>query len=182
MFVMRRFIVSAFALVVLTLAFWPTNVWAIEIFELDDKQDDDQRIRNAANQEPVKKFAEELKRFRLELLEKDKGELRQIFRGPSTRDVTNWAMPVAQPRMIVLPGKRNAGAGTFSEVYAVKDFAALKVWYITDREKPVALLVYFAADKTFPKLTADNLDQRLRWDREHFQRLQKLVKELGAMK
>jgi hypothetical protein len=180
-FVMRHFIVSSIALVVVTLAFWPTNVWAVEIIGLDDRQDDDQRIRNAANQEPVKKFAEELKRFRQDLLEKDKGDLRQIFRGPSPRDVTNWAMPVAQPRMIVLPGLRNLGAKTVTEVYAVKDFAALKVWYITDRERPVALVVYFAADRTFPKLTGDNLDQRLRWDRDHFDRLQKLIKELEAM-
>jgi hypothetical protein len=113
---------------------------------------------------------------------KDRGELRRIFGGPSNRDVTDYAMPVAQPRLIALPGLRNPGVETQSEVYAIKDFAALKVWYLTDRDHPVAIAVYFATDKAFPKLKGDNLSERLAWDRERFHRLAKFVAAQQAAK
>jgi hypothetical protein len=67
-------------------------------------------------------------------------------------------------------------------VYAIKDFAALKFWYLTDRDHPVAMAVYFAADMAFPKLKGDNLSERLAWDRERFQRLAKFLAARQAAK
>jgi hypothetical protein len=177
---MVRCALSATVLAVLLLLLCATTALAVEKIKLEDKHDDDQRVDEAAKQEAVVKFAEELGRFGQQLLAKDKGELRQIFGDPLSRDLADYALPVAQPRMIALPGLRNPGAETQSEVYVIKDFAALKVWHITDRDKPVAIAFYFAADKVFPRLKADNLDERLAWDRERFQRLVKFVKEQQA--
>lgn len=179
---MVRFVISATVLTVLALMLCATTALAIEKIKLDDKYDDAQRIDEASKQQAVMKFAEELGRIRQELLRKDKKELRRIFGGPSGRDLADFAMPVAQPRMIALPGLRNPGAETQCELYVVKDFAALKVWYLTDRDNPVAIAFYFAADKAFPRLKVDNLNGRLAWDRERFNRLIKFVKEPQAAK
>jgi hypothetical protein len=179
---MVRFAISTAVLTVLPLMLCATTALAIEKIKLDDKYDDAQRLNEASKHQAVMKFAEELGRFREELLRKDKNELRRMFGGPSDRDLADFAMPVAQPRMIALPGLRNPGAETQSDVYAVKDFAALKVWYITDRDNPVGIAVYFAADKGFPRLKADNINERLAWDQERFNRLVKFVEERQAAK
>jgi hypothetical protein len=179
---MVRFAFSATVLTVLALMLCATPALATEMVNLDDKYDDAQRVGEASKHEAVKKFAEELGRFRQLLLRKDKRELRGIFGIPSARNLADYAMPVAQPRIIALPGLRNPGAQTRCEVYAVKDFAALKFWYLTDRDQPVAIVVYFAADKAFPRLKVDNLNERLAWDRERFQRLVKFMETQQAAK
>src|SRR5262245_36205185 len=177
---MVRFAISGTVLTVLALMLCATTALAIEKIKLDDKYDDAQRVNEASKHEAVMKFAEELGRFREELLRNDKNELTRIFGAASDRDLADFAMPVAQPRMVFVPGLRNPGAETQSEVYVVKDFAALKVWYLTDRKNPVALAVYFAADKALPRLTVDNIKERLAWDRERFKRLNKFVDERQA--
>ena len=177
---MVRFAFSATVLTALALTLCATTAQAIEKVKLDDEYDDAQRVEEASKHEAVVKFAEELGRFRQQLLRKDRGELRGIFGGPSGRNLADHAMPIAQPRMIALPGLRNPGAETQSEVYAIKDFAALKTWYLTDRDHPVAIAIYFAADKAFPRLKVDNLNERLAWDRERFQRLVKFVEAQQA--
>jgi hypothetical protein len=177
---MVRSAYSATVLAVLVLLLCATTALAVEKIKLEDKHDDDQRVDEASKHEAVVKFAEELGRFRQQLLAKDKGELRRIFGDPLSQDLADYAMPVAQPRIIALPGLRNPGAETQSAVYAVKDFAALKVWHITDRGKPVAIAFYFAADKAFPRLKGDNLNERLAWDRKRFQRLVKFVEAQQA--
>jgi hypothetical protein len=170
------------ALAVLVVLLCATTALALEKIMLEDKHDDAQRVGEVSKHEAVVKFAEDLGRFRQRLLAKGKGELRRIFGDPSSRDLEHYAMPLAQPRLIALPGLRNPGAETQSEVYAVKDFAALKVWYITDRDKPVAIAFYFTANKAFPRLKADNLNERLAWDRKQFQRLVTFVETQQAAK
>jgi hypothetical protein len=144
--------------------------------QLVDKQDDTRLVAEAANNDAVKKVAGELDRFRNDLLQTDSGKLRKLF-GGSTLDLEKFALPVAQPRTIVLPGLRNPNAETRIDTFAIGDFAALRVWSITDRDKPVAVAIYFAADKTFPRLTAVNLSDRLTWDQGRFDRLIKFVSE-----
>jgi hypothetical protein len=177
---MIRFTVSEIALILLCLMLRPTIAQAVEIIRLQDHQDDAQRIEAVSKQESVRKFAEELGKFREKMLAKDQEELRRDY-GPSAMYIGDWAMPVAQPRTIALPGLRNGGATTYSEWYVFKD-AALKFWFISDRPKPVAMVVYFLPAKGFPKLNADNLSTRLAWDREHFQRMVKAVEERAAKK
>jgi hypothetical protein len=61
---------------------------------------------------------------------------------PAAKAVKTYAMPVAQPR----------------------------------------LLVYLKVDRAFPKLTRDNLMERLAWDRDGFAKLVKVVESRQAKK
>ena len=49
--------------------------------------------------------------------------------------------------------------------------AALEVYYNRGGAYAEAITFYFATDKDFPKLTKDNLAQRLAWDEDHFKKL-----------
>jgi hypothetical protein len=161
--------------IVSALMVFATRASAIERIGLSDPQDDPQRIQAVWQKEAVRAFEAKIERIRGELLAKGPEDIRRILGRPSDQDLKTYAFPVAQTRIICLPGLRQVDAQTRSDVHVVKDFAAVKIWYLTDRKNPVAAVIYLNVDKAFPKLTADNLKERLAWDGARLDRLAKVI-------
>lgn len=140
---------------------------------LDDEFDDTRLIQKAREQPGVQKQDVAMDAFRAKLYRLKERDLIVLFGPPQAMPAKTYAMPVAQHRALVFSGLSVDGAKDHQEFYVIKDVAGLEVYYGTDGESPVAVVVYLLAGKDFPKLTADNLDKRLAWDQDHWDRLLK---------
>lgn len=155
---------------------------AIVVMYLDEF--DDAQILNAvAEVEQVKEQQEKLKSLADRLLKLDKASLTAVLGKPGEKRRKTYALPLGEIRGIALSGIRDANDKRpdedFVSFYPVGDFAAVEFYYSRQKKEgdtPLAMRIYLKVDKSFPKLTKDNLDQRLAWDRSQ---LRKLVKQIS---
>jgi hypothetical protein len=159
-----------------------TDVSAIIQLYLDEF--DDVRIIHAvAEAERVKESRKDLKELGSHLLKLDRVVLAAILAKPAEKPAKTYAIPLGEMRSIALSGLRDANDKRpdkdFVTFHPVGDFAAVEFYYSRHKsavDTPLAVRFYLKADRAFPKLTKDNLDQRLAWDRGQ---LRKLVEHIG---
>jgi hypothetical protein len=159
-----------------------TEASAVILLYLDDV--DDMRIVNAAaNAEKVKVSCKELLELGNQLLKLKKPDLESLLGKSAEKPAKTYAMPVGEMRSLTLSGLRefndNRPEKDMVSFYPLSDFAAVEVYYSRHNQAgdtPLAVRFYLKVDKTFPKLTKDNLDQRLAWEQG---RLKKLAEHIG---
>ena len=147
---------------------------------------DDIRILHAVDDaQEVKESRQELQELGKRLLKLDRVALSSLLGKPAEKSAKTYAMPVGETRNICIPGIRKAGDNRpdedFVSFHSVGDFAAVEAYYSRfnqDGDTPFAVRIYLKVNKAFPKLTKDNLDQRLAWDQGQFR---KLVEHIGKM-
>jgi hypothetical protein len=161
-----------------------TEASAVVKFYLDEI--DDARIINAvADTVKVKESRKEIQQLEKHLPKLDRVALAAVLGKPAQKPAKTYAMPVGEIRGLALSGLRLAGDdrpdSDFVSFHPVGDFAAVEAYYSRynqDGPNPLAIRIYLKVDKGFPKLTKDNLDQRLAWEQV---RLRKLVEHIGKM-
>lgn len=148
-----------------------------------DQFDDPEIINAIADVEQVQEFREKLQGLADRLLKLDQVSLAAILGKSGEKPSKTFAMPLGETRNIVLSGTRSADDRRpdedFVRFHPVSDFAAVEFYYSRQKtagDAPLAMRIYLKVDKTFPKLTKDNLDQRMDWDRLQ---LRKLVKQIA---
>jgi hypothetical protein len=102
-------------------------------------------------------------------------DIEAMFGKPRPKADRTFAMPVAQPRGFGMSGLRHVDEKLnkdHKEFYLVGTFAALEIYYSLDGVSPNVILLHFRVDDTFPRLTKDNLRERLRWEQERWQKLE----------
>jgi hypothetical protein len=165
---------------VIVIGILASTAWAGIFMRFQDDFDDSSLVSAVSEQEPVKKFNEEINSFQKTLWPCKEKEIEKFLGKPVARPEKTYAMPVAEARAVLMSGirysekKMNKNHIAF---YPIDDFAGLDVWYGMDGESPEFAILYFKVDKTFPKLTATNIDQRLSWDRQRFDKLVKYVEK-----
>jgi hypothetical protein len=171
----------AFALVVVL----ATDASAIVVLYLDEI--DDVRIVNAvANAEKVQASRKQLQELRDQLLKLKRPGLEALLGKPAPKPAKTYALPVAEARGVALPGLRDAADNRpdkdFVSFHPVGEFGAVEVYYSRHNQAgdtPLAVRFYLKVDKAFPKLTKNNLEERLRWEQG---RLQKVAEQIGKGK
>jgi hypothetical protein len=162
------------------LLYLASGVHGVIIQYLPNDLDDRKLVGEVHDQEAVKAFRKELDEF-VEMLSKHKQPaLEKLLGKPAGRSPKGYALPVAQPRLIGRSGRRYADEKLnkdHREFYPIEQFAGIEVWYGIDGKSPGLVLVRFKADKTFPKLTKNNLKDRLAWDRARFLKLTRVIKK-----
>jgi hypothetical protein len=166
----RNFAVSILALL-------PIAVSAQAVLEgmVFDEFDDPDLIRAVCDHKAVRVFRKDLDKVWKKLLAKKEGDIERLFGKPAAWSKKTYALPVAEPRDLVLSGLVFTGSKRHYRFYAIQDFAAAEVYYGHDGETPEAIVIYLKVDKDFLKLTKTNLQKRLDWDRERFTKLVTLV-------
>jgi hypothetical protein len=170
------------SLAVIVVCLLVTGASAVIKFYLDEI--DDAIIINAvADAEKVKESCKEIQELEKHLLKLDSVALTALLGKPVTKPAKTYAMPVGETRGLALSGLRlaedNRPDSDFVSFHPVGDFAAVEAYYSRynqDGPNPLAIRIYLKVDKAFPKLTKDNLDQRLAWDQGQ---LRKLVEHIG---
>ena len=163
-----------------------------------DDVDDRSLVGAVSEQEPVKRMKKDLEAFEKTFLSCNDKEIEKLLGKPIPRAAKAYAMPVAQARRYFMSGIISSNSKFHNEFYSVEDFAGIEVRYGSDGETPVFVILYFKVDKAFPKLTeferkpaekqeklpdpVTNIDERLKWDRERFDKLVKHVEKLRAAK
>lgn len=159
-----------------------TEASAVIVLYLDDV--DDARIINAVvDTDKVKESRKEVQELGKPLMKLNREALAAVLGKPAAKPAKTYAMPVGEIRALALSGVRKANDNRpdsdFVSFHPVGDFAAVEVYhsrYNQDGDIPLAVRIYLKIDKTFPKLTKDNLDQRLAWEQE---RLKKLAEHIA---
>jgi hypothetical protein len=161
-----------------------TDGFAIIVLYLDEI--DDMRIIHAvANVEKVKVSRQELLKLETQLLKLKRPDLEALLGKPADKPAKSYAMPVGERRSLALPGLRDANdkrpENEFVGFHPLGDFGAVEIYYSRYKtgDTPLAVRFYLKVDKTFLKLTKDNLEQRLEWEQE---RLKKVVGQIGKEK
>lgn len=162
-----------------------TEASAIIVMYLDDV--DDARIINAvADTDKVKESRKDVQELGRLLMKLNRVTLTALLGKPAAKPAKTYAMPVGEIRGLALSGVRRADDkrpdSDFVSFHPIGDFAAVEVYYSRynqDGDTPLAVRIYLKVDKTFPKLTKDNLDQRLAWEQE---RLKKLTEHISKSK
>ena len=145
---------------------------------------DDVRIVNAtANVDSVKVSRKELLELGNQLLKLKRPDLESLLGKSVEKPAKTYAMPVGETKNVSLPGafaaNDNRPEKDMVSFHPLGDFAAVEVYYSRNNQAgdtPLAVRFYLKVDKTFPKLTKDNLDQRLAWEQG---RLKKLAEHIG---
>ena len=144
------------------------NASASILIFLGDDFDKVKQVVAAANDPAVKTYSADLDRLKQRLRLLKERDVIALFGKPVPQPAKTFAMPVAQPRGLGLSGLRHTDPKKnkdHDEFYRVGDTAGLRIYYALDGVTPTAIVVYFRADNSFPKLTRDNLKDRLGWDR-----------------
>jgi hypothetical protein len=149
--------------------------YAVVFLMLDDEFDDGVLVSDAQDRPAVKSSRAKIDQFEKGLLRLRERDFVTLFGRPLPKPARTYAMPVAQARGLGLSGLRYGDPAMnkdHTDFYVVPGVAALEVYFGIDGESPAAIVLYFAADKDFPKLTRDNLDERLAWDADRLKRLE----------
>jgi hypothetical protein len=150
------------------------NASASILILLRDEFDDSPKIIAAANDPAVKTFRADLDALKDRLRLLKERDVIALFGKSVPKPAKTFAMPVGQPRGLGLSGLRYTDPKKnkdHTEFYRIGDTAGLKIYYALDGVTPMAIVVYFRADNSFPKLTRDNLKDRLAWDRMRLRQL-----------
>ncbi len=157
-----------------------TAAWAFgasAILSLMDEFDDVSQVGFVYEMAAVKPFHTQLQKFQKTLMDRKQGEIESLFGKPVKMPLKTYALPVAQPRTVAISGVASTPSKQHVEFHPVKDVGALQVWYGNDGQSPILVAVYLKVDKRFPKLTAKNIAERLKWDQERFDKLVNFVDE-----
>ncbi|WP_020474965.1 hypothetical protein [Zavarzinella formosa] len=152
-------------LVTLLLAACPARASIILI--IPDEFDDVALIRDARDKPEVKALSSRIDEFKKRLCRLKERDILAAFGEPRKKPAKTYALPVAQPRSLDFSGIWSddpAQNKDHIEFHAIKNIGALKIYYDADGVSPMDIVVYFAADKDFPRLDANNLKQRLAWE------------------
>lgn len=148
-----------------------------------DEFDDVRIVNAAANVDSVKVSRKELLKLGNKLLKLKRPDLESLLGKSVEKPANTYAMPVGETKNVSLPGLRDANDNRpekdMVSFYPLGDFAAVEVYYSRHNQAgdtPLAVRFYLKVDKTFPKLTKDNLDQRMTWEQG---RLKKLAGHIG---
>jgi hypothetical protein len=172
----------SFLIAVLCVGVLATNASAVIVAYLDEF-DDAEMINTVADAPKVKVHRENLQGLSKSLLKLDQVSITAVLNKPAEKRRKTYAMPLGETRSIALSGIHDINDKQadedFVSFHPVGDFAAVEFYYSRQREPgdvPLAARIYLKVDETFPKLTKDNLDERLAWDRTQ---LRKLAKQVG---
>jgi hypothetical protein len=113
--------------------------------------------------------------FNNRLRQHKEADIEAMFGKPMPKADWTFAMPVAQPRGFGMSGLRHVDEKLNKDhkgFYLVGTFAALEIYYTLDGVSPNVILHHFRVDDTFPRLTKDNLRERLRWEQDRWQKLE----------
>jgi hypothetical protein len=148
-----------------------------------DEFDDPETINAVADVEQIKRCRAETQKLASQLQKLEPATLEALLGKPGKKQRKTYAMPLGETRSIALSGLREVNDKRpdedFVSFHPVGDFAAVEFYYSRQRkpnDAPLAARIYLKVDDTFPKLTKDNLDQRLAWERTQ---LEKLVKHIS---
>jgi len=130
------------------------------------------------NADAVKKFRADLESFQSAWAKLSEAEVEKLLGKPRARPAKTYAVPVAQPRVMI-----TSGVGVFGEApmdhkefYPVGDGAGIEVWYGRGNT-PEVVIVYLKVDEAFRKLPEEGLKERLAWDQERFTKLAKVIED-----
>jgi hypothetical protein len=144
-----------------------------------DQADDFDLILAAADHPAVTTSREDLDRVERWILVRQLPEIERTLGKPVPRPADRvYAMPVAQPRVIMLSGLRYTDEKLnkhHTDFHPVGDVGAVEIRYGIGGERPAAVVVYLAVDEAFPKLTEENLARRVAWDRRRFRELVRII-------
>jgi hypothetical protein len=142
-----------------------------------DQIDDARTVNAVSSAEKVNPTRQQLQSLHDRLMKLKKPDLIALLGQPADKAAKSYALPVAELRGIALPGLRSADDhrpdSDFVSFHPVGDFAGVEVYYSRHKEgdTPLAVIIYLKVDPAFPKLAADNLDQRLAWETERLKKL-----------
>jgi hypothetical protein len=140
---------------VILLALVASSAPAPIILKIHDEVEEYALIDAVSGQKPVKDFRAEIGALEKTLTANNRAKIEKILGKPAQKPGKDYAMPVGQPRMIMISGLRYADEKLnkdHTEFYPVHDFAGIEVHYGIDGESSQYALLYFKVDKTFPKL------------------------------
>ena len=160
-------IMRTMSLAVVLLVVFTMTAYGVIFTSSTDECDDVTEIRAVASEKDVVAFRKEIDAVRARLLKFKERDIEALFGESIPKPEKTYAMPIAQHRGFGLSGRRYGDAERnrdHTEFY-VTGQAALEVYYSIDGTSPSCILIYFRADETFPRLTGDNINERLAWDR-----------------
>jgi hypothetical protein len=153
------------------------SVYGVEYTYLRDDFDEMELVRPVSAEESVNSFRKKLDDFKDRLGGMKEADIEKLFERIESIPRKTYALPVAERRVLAIPGFRRSDSKRHCELYAAKDLGIIIIFYGNDGESPWKTVVYFKVDKDFPTLTATNLEQRLAWDRQRLDKLAKYVEE-----
>lgn len=172
-----------FSLAALSVLLLVANAQASIFLLLTDEVDDGDIVQRVREDADVKALAKDFDTLRRQLYPLKERDFEVLFGKPARKPAKTFAMPVAEPRALMLSGLHYANPKDnkdHTEFYAIGDFAGMEVYYHIDGVTPQVILFYLRVDKDFPKLTKDNLTKRVAWERERLRRLPRVIEERRA--
>ena len=150
------------------------------IAEISDEFDNLIAVNAVRDRDTVTAFRAQIAKFEESLLQRKMGEIERLVGAPVPMPLKSYALSIAQPRLVALPGAGRLPSKRHTRFYRVQDSGGLQVWYGDDGETPILVVVRLKVDKSFPRvpdLSPKNLAARLAWERERFDKLVKFVEE-----
>lgn len=156
---------------VLALVVVAADVGASIVVWLPDEFDDHRVIASFQETPAVAAFSKDMDAFKERLRARKEADILAMFGKPRPKPAQTFAMPVAQRRGFGMSGLRHADAKLnkdHKEFYLIGTGAAVEIYYALDGISPYIILLYLRVDDTFPRLTKDNLETRLAWERKRW--------------
>ena len=131
-----------------------------------DEFDDSAAIAAVSSEAHVLECRKQIDALSARLLKLKARDFVALFGSAIRKPQGVYAMPVAQPRGIILSGiryldeKKNKDRVEFQAIGA----NAIEVYYSINGVSPSLVRFYSRVDNTFPRLTQHNLEERLAWD------------------
>src|SRR5262249_47785745 len=153
-----------------TAAFLASKGQSVIIMFLQDEFDDRDLILACRDAKEVKEFDRKIDDLKKRLYPLRERDFVALFGKSSSKPAGTYAMPVAQPRGLALSGIRFADEKLnkdHTEFYQVGPVAGIQGYYGISGA-PVAILFYFVAVGTFPRLHKNNLQKRIAWEQRRW--------------
>jgi hypothetical protein len=146
------------------------------ILIIADDFDDSEAVWKVHNHKDVVKCRQALDDFGKKLRRLKDTDMVALFGESQSKSAKTYAMPVAENRGYMMPGAISSDSVARNDFHIVKDIVGLSVDYESaafplDFDHPSRIRFYFPVDKSFTRLTEENLQARLAWDENQFKKL-----------
>jgi len=138
---------------------------------VEDEFDNRTAVNSVSTNANVVDFRKEIDAVRAGLMMLKERDFIALFGQSVQMPEQSYAMPIGQHRGYTISGLRYSDPDKnldHIEFYVIGE-TGIKVHYSTDGISPAAILFYLKVDDTFPRLTEENLNERLAWDRRKFE-------------
>jgi hypothetical protein len=162
--------------------FAPGLVRAEELIVLGDDFGFATSIADVAKDSRVIKMREEVAKVAKSIEALKEPEIVKLLGKSIKMPENRLALSVGQDPILTLSGRRYRNPAQNKDhidFYALGDYAGVEVYYDIDGRTPAAVVVYFAVDREFVRISKENLAKRLDWEKARLERLAKLINEKG---